>query len=67
MAGRCGFSPSARLLLLVVLLGAVLLHGDGAVARPLLGIAEAPRRRDWGTLRRTGQAGGPIVPRPAGR
>ncbi|KAG2537102.1 uncharacterized protein LOC120688470 [Panicum virgatum] len=41
MAGRCGFSPLARLLLLVVLLGATL-HGAGAVARPLLGIAEPP-------------------------
>ncbi|RLN17666.1 hypothetical protein C2845_PM02G09960 [Panicum miliaceum] len=41
MAGRCGFFPLARLLLLVVLLGAVL-HGGGAVARPLLGIAEPP-------------------------
>ncbi|RCV42207.1 hypothetical protein SEVIR_9G197400v4 [Setaria viridis] len=41
MAGRCSLLPLARLLLLVVVLGAVL-HCNGAVARPLLGIAEPP-------------------------
>jgi hypothetical protein len=42
MAGRSSLLlPSARLLLLVVLLGAAL-HCNGAAARPLLGIAEPP-------------------------
>lgn len=45
MASRCcSFLPLPRLLLvvLVAVLGAVLLHGEGAMARPLLGIAEPP-------------------------
>ncbi|CAD6205521.1 unnamed protein product [Miscanthus lutarioriparius] len=44
MASRCSFSSSLpRLLLLAAVLGAVLLHGEGAMARPLLlGIAEPP-------------------------
>ncbi|CAN6293003.1 unnamed protein product [Urochloa humidicola] len=41
MAGRCSFLPLARLLLLLVVLGATL-HGEVAVARPLRGIAEPP-------------------------
>ncbi|CAD6213141.1 unnamed protein product [Miscanthus lutarioriparius] len=43
MASRRIFLSLPRLLLLVAaVLGAVLLHGEGAMARPLLGIAEPP-------------------------
>ncbi|CAN6298849.1 unnamed protein product [Urochloa humidicola] len=45
MAARCSFLPLARLLLLLVLLGAAL-HGEVAVARPLRGIAEPPASPD---------------------
>ncbi|KAF8672486.1 hypothetical protein HU200_049700 [Digitaria exilis] len=45
MAGSCSFLPLTRLLLLVVVLGAVL-QAYGAVARPLLGIAEPPASPD---------------------
>ncbi|CAL4917480.1 unnamed protein product [Urochloa decumbens] len=42
MAGRCScFLPLARLLLLLVVLGAAL-HGEVAVARPLRGIVAEP-------------------------